>query len=555
MSDQAQSYDLIIVGSGVGALVAALKANALGLRAIILEKQERVGGSSALSGGVLWIPANPIQRRAGIEDSVERARLYLDGLIERFGGGAGATPARLAAYLAEGPALVSFLEQEGIRLRHCADRPDYYDDLPGGHPDGRSLEAELFNISGLGDWSRRLLLGRVHYPMMGHESRRVLLAQANLRGALAALRIGSRMIRERLSRSAILGAGASLQGRLLQAVLRSGVPILPGTPATRLISSGGRVQGVIAEREGMPVRFNARRGVLLDTGGFSHNAEMREAYGPPPATNQWTLSNPGDTGEMMLRAMELGAATDLMDEAWWLPISLPPGGGRMIHVTDIAKPGSIVVDQTARRYVDESVSYMEFGQRMLRRHAQVGAVPSWCIMDSRHRARYAWGGVLPFQTPRAWHETGYMKRAETLDALAVQCGLDSRALGETVQRFNGFAATGGDEDFGRGRNHFGRYYADPGQRPNASLGPIDKPPYYAVALYPGDVGTAGGLVADEHARVLDRDGRAIPGLLATGNVTAPVFGRVYPGAGASIGASAVFASIAVDEAARTAPYP
>jgi len=302
--------------------------------------------------------------------------------------------------------------------------------------------------------------------------------------------------------------------------------------------------------------------VLLNAGGFSRNGAMRERFGPAPTAAQWTAANPGDTGEVLETATRLGAAVDNLDAFWWVPTTQGldgrwPEGTTMpdgtlapwTHHLDLSLPYAIVVDRRGERYVNESASYMEVGERMHERNrTHRSAIPSFVVFDGLHRKRYPWGTALPGVTPKAWLESGYMKKADTLADLAAQCGIDPAGLAKTVERWNGFCASGTDADFNRGGRCFDRAHGDPTVRPNPNLGPISTPPFYAVAMVPSDVGTAGGLVTDAWARVLRGDDRPIEGLYATGNTTASVMGRTYPGAGASIAAAFVFAWIAVHHA-------
>jgi 3-oxosteroid 1-dehydrogenase len=551
MSRNEVDIDLIIVGSGAGALISALKLRTAGLRPLVLEKQEKVGGSAGISGGVLWIPNNPAQQRAGVQDSYEEAKLYLETLGKD--GGKGATPERREAFLRAGPAMVQSLEEWGVPFTHFATRSDYHDELPGGKPEGRSIETPLFEVrAGLGKWLNRFQGGTAPYPVTGAEVRYVLLAQAHLPGTKMLARMIVRMASQRITRRRYLGMGPGLMARILQAALAAGVEIRPETPISRLIVEDNRVVGVLAKQHGKDVEFRSKYGVLLAAGGFSHNKEMREKFGPNPSTTQWTQSNPGDTGEVMQEAMRIGADIDMVDLAWWTPSSVLPDGRRMHHVPDLPKPGCIVVDQTGHRFVDEAGSYVTFGQAMYRTHKERPAVPSWAIMDHRFHSRYAWAQTLPFQKPRSWITSGYMMKGRSLDELARKCGIDAEGLSNTVRRFNGFVEKGVDEDFQRGTRFYDRYYADPFHRPSPTLGKLENAPYYAVRIYPGDVGTGGGLVTDEHARVLRADGSIIDGLLAAGNITAPVFGAAYPGAGAGIAPSAVFGYVAAETVAEQA---
>ncbi|MFL6700022.1 MAG: FAD-binding protein [Vitreoscilla sp.] len=554
--------DLVIVGSGGGSMCAALAAKRLGKRALIVEKQALVGGSTGFSGGVWWVPNNAVMKRAGVADTAERARQYLDAVVDYDG--PGTTPARRDAFIRTGPKMVDFLEREGMKFVYADGWSDYYDELPGGEPRGRSLLAELFDTRELGAWEPKLSRYKgFNLPVPTDQFPALMLAKHTWGGRKAALALVGRMIKGKLTGARLAGAGAAIQGRMLQIALREQLPIWTESPLAELIVEGGRVTGVAVRRAGAMVRVQAREGVLLNVGGFSRSAAMRERFQPRPNSNRWTNANPGDTGEGIEMAMALGAAVDCMDEAWWVVTSLGPDGQPpkpggyasdgtplpFMHHLDLSLPHSMMVDQLGERFCDEAGAYMEIGQRMYRREKETGkAVPSWVVMDSRQRARYPWGTAQPGQVPQEWLDSGYMIKADSIDELATLTGIAADGLRRTVERFNGFCRSGVDIDFGRGSRAFDRCHGDPTIKPNPNLGAIERAPFYAVRMYPGDVGTAGGVVTDEHARVLRADGAAIDGLYATGNCTASVVGRCYPGAGASIGASFTFGYIAAHHA-------
>ena len=533
-----ESYDFVIIGSGAGAVSAALAVKEAGKSALIIEKQARFGGSTAYSGGVLWIPNNYC---LGRRDTPEKAALYLDSLLGDVG--PASSPARRQAFIKRGTEMIDFLRRHGMKFKH-AHWPDYYSDEAGGLAEGRSLISPMFDVNRLGEWRDRLARFDAwpDVPIAVQEFRALGLAKRTWKGRFTALRVGMRMAFKKATGKLLRGSGNAIQGRLLEIALRERVPILLSTPAQDLITEGDRVTGVLAEHDGKQIRIEARLGVLINAGGFSRNKEMRDLYQPKPIDPGWTLANPGDTGEMIRAGMQLGAAVDLMNEAWWLPASMKPDGSfGGLHVpSDAGKPHVIIVDSNGNRIGNEANAYMEFGQKMFAAHA----VPAWAIIESRHRRNYPWGSARPGNTPEDWLESGYMKRADTIEELARLCGIDAAGLRATVDRFNGFARVGRDDDFKRGYSAYNRYNGDSSHRPNACLGTIEKPPYYAVAIYPSDVGTAGGLLTDEYARVLRQDGSAITNLYATGNSTASVMGRHYPGAGASIGASFTFGYIA-----------
>lgn len=549
-SSTSDTFDVVIVGSGGGGLCAALTAAAAGKRALIVEKRPTVGGSTAMSGGVLWAPCNAVAERAGLQDSLDDALRYFDAVV---GPPVPASSlARRRAFIEGCRATVEFLEKEGLKFYFCDGYSDYYDERPGGKVRGRVLAAQMISSRELGDWYPKLQqFGGWALPVNTDEFHDLTLATRTWRGRLVGMKIGARAVREKILRDRVLCRGAALQTRMLLRVLAHHIEIRLDSPVTGVLADEDGVRGVqIRRSDGQCIDVLARDGVVIAAGGFAHNEQMRRQFQPQPSSTRWTAANPGETGEMIRFAVALGAATDMLDEAIWLPVSLMPDGtlGGFHNPHDLAKPHAIMVNQQAKRFVNEAASYMELGQAMYREQA----VPCWAILDSRHRARYPWGMQPPALTPQHLVDSGYFKKADSIEALAAQCGLAPAALLASVQRFNTFAQHGVDEDFQRGARAYDRYYADRTHGPNPSLGAIDKPPFYAVQLFPGDVGTFGGLLTDENAAVLRDDGTPIPGLYATGNCTASVMGRTYPAAGASIAASFVFGRIAALHAMRTA---
>jgi len=385
----------------------------------------------------------------------------------------------------------------------------------------------------------------------------LLLAKRTWRGRIMALRLGARLARQKLAGTDYRGSGAAVQGRMLKLSLDAAIDIRPETPFESFVVEHGRVVGVVARHDGRELRIGAARGVIINAGGFSHDAAMRTKYGRPISA-QTSQANPGDTGEVLSAAMELGVAVDCMDEAIWTGVSLgpdgalPPGvektdGGtaHFGHHWDISFPHSIVVDTQGRRFANEAGAYMEFGQRLHQRHQENGGqVPAWAIIESRHRKSYLWASHFG-STPKAWIESGYMIEANSIRELADKTGIPAANLEETITRFNGFAETGRDEDFQRGDAAYDRFHGDPTVKPNPNLGAISKPPFYAVRMYAGDVGTVGGIVTDIDGRALREDGSVVEGLFATGNSSASALGKSYIGAGTSIAASMIFAYRAV----------
>ncbi len=541
-----ETFDFVIVGSGAGSVPAALVLQEQGKRVLIIEKQAVIGGTSAYSGGVIWVPNNDHVNAAGGNDSPERAKAYFDAI-------AGdplpsSSHARRESWIRNGAEMVRFLERKGMKFFHSG-LPDYYDG-PGSLPQGRGLATPLFNAKELGDWEAKLSMPAAGRRMPLHimEGVKILTIKQTWRGKAVALLLVYRKIKERLLGQTLLSGGGALLGRLLQIALRERVPIWTETSVRDFIVENGRVVGVTAERDGRMVTVRANLGVLVNAGGFSRNREMRDKYSPKPASTDWTQVNPGDTGEMIRAIMDLGAATDQMDEAFWFPCSyLPDGSTFSMHSAgDIGKPHCILVDARGNRFVNEANPYMEVGKTMY----EAGAVPAWAIFDSEHRRKYFWGMAMPGKPAETLIECGYLKRAGSLDKIARLCGIDAEGLARTVQHFNGLVHTGVDDDFHRGESAFNQYYGDPKTKPNPNLGTIAKPPFYAVAIYPGDIGTCGGIVADEHARALRPDGVPIPGLYVTGNTSAAAGGRVYLGAGAAVGPSMIFGYVAARHAVR-----
>jgi 3-oxosteroid 1-dehydrogenase len=557
MSEWDYLTDLLVIGSG-GGLAGALTAATSGLDTLVVEKEDLIGGSTAMSGGVIWLPNNPLMVEDGVKDSLEQGLEYFESVV------GSPTPAsslaRRRAYIEQGSAMVELLREQGLEFLRCEGYSDYYAGVrgySGGVARGRAIACNYFDARRLGPWQAKL---RASFTggivVFTHESSRAQLVIRTTEGARVAGRIIRRTLGGRLKGEMRLTNGAALIAPLLEALVERSVPVWTGTTLTELVVENGEVTGAVLHRHGKSVRVRARGGVLISAGGFSRNREMREKHSAEqPNSAQWSLSNPGDTGEAIELAMSLGAATDLMDEAWWIPTAIRPNGSAVFVHGERCKPCSIIVDAAGKRYFNEAVSYMEAGQRMYQRDKTVSAIPSWFIMDSRYRHRYPLAFRRPGLSPQKLKTRDFMTKAGSLEELAESCDIDPAGLRSTVERFNRFAIDGKDEDYYRGEGDHERWYGDDANKPNPCLGPIEKPPFYAVALFPGDVGTSGGLVCDEHSRVLDAAGDPITGLYASGNATASVMGRTYPGAGASIGASAIFSYICarhVAERRRTA---
>ncbi|MGH3308770.1 MAG: FAD-binding protein, partial [Nocardioides sp.] len=339
--------------------------------------------------------------------------------------------------------------------------------------------------------------------------------------------------------------GNALAIGLRQGLADAGVPVHYETELTDLLIEDGRVVGVHVVHHGSPTTIRARRGVILGSGGFEKNLEMREKYQPQPTSVDWTTGSVNNTGGGILAGIAAGAQTDLLDDAWWGP-TIPLPSGPWFCLAERNLPGSIIVNSAGRRFMNEAMPYVEAVHAIYAGEATgVPHVPAWMVIDQRYRNRYLFAGLSPRQPfPGRWYKNGTVKKADTMAELAEEIGVPADALEETVRRFNGFAASGVDEDFHRGESGYDRYYSDPTVRPNPSLHALDRAPYYAVKIVPGDLGTKGGLVTDERARVLRPDGSVIPGLYAAGNVSSAVMGHTYAGPGATIGPALTYGYLA-----------
>ena len=350
--------------------------------------------------------------------------------------------------------------------------------------------------------------------------------------------------------------GNALAIGLRQGLVEAGVPVHYDTELTDLVIEDGRVTGVRVNHAGAERVVRARRGVILGSGGFEKNLEMREKYQPTPTSVDWTTGSQFNTGGGVLAGIAAGAATDLLDDAWWGP-TIPLPSGPWFCLAERNLPGSIIVNAAGQRFMNEALPYVEAVHEIYRGEATgVSHVPAWMVIDQRYRNRYLFAGLSPRQPfPGRWYKHGTVKKAGTLEELAAQIDVPAEALRATVERFNGFARSGVDEDFHRGESAYDKYYSDPTVKPNPSLHAIDQGPFYAVKIVPGDLGTKGGLVTDERARVLRPDGSVIPGLYAAGNVSAAVMGRTYAGPGATIGPALAFGYLAAEHIAASVVEP
>ncbi len=548
-----ENYDFVVVGSGGGSMSSALYLRSVGKRVLILEKMPIVGGTTGRSGGVMWIPNNRFMARDGVPDSPEQALAYLEATTGDQPDSPAATAERRRMYVTEAPRMLEFLISNGIKLDRAKYWPDYNDNLPGGSEQGRTVRAEVFDLRELGEWSDKLFPGFTELPAYMDEMMLIGYYRTSWQARKIMLRVALRAICARLMGKRLATAGAALQGRMLLATLQAGVEIRTEAPVSELIVEDGAVRGVVANIDGQPRRIAAKLGVLMNTGGFSHNAKMREKFIPNTEV-AWSNASSGNTGEMIETMAGHGAATANMGEMVGFQCTFQPGWEddevKSPAQRLTAAPHAILVDQGGQRYQTEGGSYMAYCKGMLEHHKEVPAVPSWAIFDSRVMKKYMIAGTMPgSKKPQSWYDEGFLKEADSIEALAEKTSIDPEVLKATISRFNGFVDAGHDADFGRGDSAYDRWLGDPAHQPNGTLGRIEEGPFYAIPVYPGDVGTYGGVVTDEYARVLREDGSIIPGLYAVGICAASMNGGVYPGAGCSVGPAFTFGYVAARHAA------
>ncbi|MFV9636659.1 3-ketosteroid-delta-1-dehydrogenase [Mycobacterium neumannii] len=547
------NVDLVVVGSGTG-MAAALAAHERGLSVLIVEKSAYVGGSTARSGGALWLPASTVIKGDGGADTAERAKTYLDAVVD------GTAPAqRSDAFLANVGATIELLRRATpMRLFWAKEYSDYHPEAPGGTAVGRTCECRPLDSAILGRYRTRLRPGvmeaKVPIPTTGADYRWMnLMSRVPRKGLpVIAKRLGQGIGGLALKRRYVAG-GQALAAGLFAGVLRAGIPVWTGTTLRRLVTDGDRVSGVVLEHNGADITVSARRGVVLAAGGFDHDMDMRWKFQSETLDEHASLGAETNTGDAIRIAQDAGAATDLMDQAWWFPaVAALPDADPKVMLAERSLPGSLIVDQTGSRFVNEATDYMTFGQRLLERERAGNPVESmWIVFDQGYRNNYVFAAELfpRMAIPQRWYDAGIAHRADSIAGLAPKIGVDESTLTATVERFNENAAAGVDPDFLRGASAYDRYYGDPTVTPNPNLRPLNRGPFYAVKMVLSDLGTCGGLRVDDHARVLREDGRAIDGLYAIGNTAANAFGTTYPGAGATIAQGLVYGYIAASDAA------
>ncbi|WP_316154598.1 FAD-dependent oxidoreductase [Cupriavidus sp. BIC8F] len=563
---QPSEFDVVVVGSGAGGMLAACRAADRGLSVVVLEKSSQYGGTSAVSGGGIWIPLNHHIAPAGGRDDYATALEYILACAGEHG-----DPQRVRAYLEQAPRMLQYLEQQaGVRYYTLPRYADYFQKVPGAMPGYRALDPMPFDGAQLREEFSRLRPPSPGTLVGGRVAVTSAEAHALLCRAPGWLGLAVRQFarywldlgwRRKTRRDRRLTLGNSLVGGLRRAMMDRAIPLWLDTALQDLIVEDGTVRGVRAVQDGRVVEIRALRGVILAAGGFERNQAMREQYLPQPTQAAWSATPPNNTGDGIRAAQAAGAGVALMSHVWGAPTVHVQGEEKQRALfIERAMPGCLVVNGQGRRFVNEAAPYSEFVPAMYRDHEKTGSsVPAWMVFDATFRHKYPCGPILPGSVmpdrsiPASL--SGILVRADSLAQLAQRIGVDAGGLADSVARMNRYAATGVDEEFGKGDNLFDTYYSDPAVQPNPCLAPIGKAPFYAVRLDAGDIGTKGGLVTDASARVLRDDGTAIAGLFAIGNTSASMMGTSYPGAGSTLGPAMTFGFIAADVLSQNARQP
>lgn len=560
MPNNGEQVDVLIVGSGAAGATAALRAAERGLTVKIIEKAPKFGGTSATSGGVMWIPHHGLPScGTGGEDSREETLRYLDAILP-----AGVRRDRLDAYIDQGRDMVAFLCDSGVALE-VSTWPDYFPDAAGARSD-RAIVCPTFDGRKLGDkfalmreqYPRFKLLNR--YAMDVVETFSILARGAGWKRTVAKVisRYWTDISTRKLShRDRRFTMGNALMGRLYEQIFKRGVTLQLDTALEEICVEDGRVAGVTVRHLGHQQQIWARLGVVICAGGFEWNQELRNRFFTVPGLTRHSSTPEGaNCGEALVAALKWDAATEHMETGWWIPtMSIPMPKASNFEQThqaafDVGRPHSVCVNRLGLRFVDEACGYDRFGKAMLDDQVKTGTnTPCWLVFDARFRQKFTAGGLMPtilmpdHNVPSDWWDH-YLFRADRVDELARKIGVPEEALAQTIGNMNQYAASGIDPEFGRGGNIYDQMFGDASVSPNPCLGEIGKAPFYAVPIQMGDIGTKGGLKCDAFARVLDNSGAVIPGLYAAGNAAASPFGDCYPGAGGTIGPAMTFGYIA-----------
>lgn len=548
--------DVLVIGSGAGGLSTAIAARKFGLDVVVIEKEPFFGGTTAYSGGVLWIPGNMHALKAGIVDTREAARTYLRHEIGNF-----FAEDAIEAFLAEGPKMLEFFERETSVKFVLSAYPDYHPEIEGGAQVGRSVTAAPFDARLLGKDIARLrppLETITFIGMMFNSSNADLKHFFNATRSLASAAYVGKRLASHLKDLALyrrgvqVTSGNALAARLVKSAFDLAIPIHTGTAAEELVMDGGSVVGADVRDANRVRRIMARRGVVLACGGFPHDTKrIAQAYPHLARGGEHVSPTPeGNTGDGIRMAERLGGAFSIRfpNAAAWIPVSkVKLAGGRtgvFPHLVDRYKPGVIAINRAGQRFTNESNSYHDTGAAMIADSEGYKDTAAWLICDHPTIRKYGLGHAKPAPVPLGTYvRSGYLKCSDTIAGLARAIGVDAEKLVETLKRYNAGAVRGEDPEFARGSTAFNRFLGDSDHKPNPNVGPILQAPFYALRLYMGDLGTFDGLSTDTVGRVLDTHGLPIAGLFAVGNDRASVMGGNYPGAGITLGPIMTFGYI------------
>ena len=544
-----REVDVLVVGTGNGGLTAAVCNWEMGSKnVLIIEKQDKVGGTSATSGGGIWIPNSHYAKEVGAEDNPADAKAYLMNTLF----GEDVPEEMIDTYLEKAPEMLKYLhDRTDVRYESLAEYPDYYTNMEGAREGHRSLEPTPIMASELGDnwknmtWTHFMMrmFNRIHFTQV--EAHLLMVQLPGWKKLLARLMWDYvRDIPWRLKTpiSRRLACGSAGVARLYLSVLKREIPLEFNTQMVELIADGDSVLGAVIECNGQRQRVRATKGVILASGGFEKNQALREQYLPAPTNTTWSAGNPGNEGDALIAGLELGAKTRLMNDAWWTTtLCVPDEPAPRLAIMEKSFPGSCVVNRDGKRFANESQNYMAFQKDLFKTHTQEHPnAPAWHVFDATFRENFMVGPLMTkamkpdSQIPKKWFDEGFVAKANTISELAEMLGIDADGLEETIGKMNHYAETGKDEDFGRGDAAYDRYYADPAIKPNPCLAPIVKAPFYAMRIEAGDFGTLGGVDTDTSARVKKASGGVFDGLFAVGNCSAAIL-PTYPGPGATLG--------------------
>ncbi|RFP78823.1 FAD-dependent oxidoreductase [Hydrogenophaga borbori] len=566
MSQETQAVDVLVIGTGASGMATAVTAAAQGLQVLVVDKQPQFGGTTARSGGWLWIPGTHLAKEQGIEEPPGAAKAYLKHEATTH-----YDERRVDAFLENGPKAIEFFtSQTPLRFDLPPVFPDYHAEAPGGLPGGRSMVTRPYDGRELGPRIKLLappLPELTVFGMMLGSGPEIRHFMRVFKSPTSFWYVTKRLTRHFFDvlfhgRGMTLTNGNALAGRLAKAAMERNIPVWLSSPVKQLLVEGGAVTGALVEREGRPVRVLARRGVVLAAGGFPYDVERRRQLFPhaPTGREHFSPSPSTNTGDGLRLAEAVGGRVDgtIPHAAAWVPASVTTrqdgSAGVMPHFIDRAKPGVIAVNPEGRRFTNEGNSYHDFVQAMVKTCEGQPEVFAWLLCDHKALRSYGLGCVAPAPLPIGRHlRSGYLKSGASLAELATKLGIAPATLEQTVAEFNRHAAKGEDPAFGKGSKAYNRYQGDATVTPNPCVAPLEHGPYYAIKLVIGDIGTFAGLVTDEKTRVLDAAGQPIAGLYAVGNDAASVMGGNYPGAGITLGPAITFGYIAGQELARAAP--